>query len=223
MIDVLIVEDDPLVAELNRLYLQQVTGFRVAGVVSNGDEALRFLRTGPARLILLDLFMPKLDGMEFLKQVRLTGRNVDVIMVTAARSSVSIEKALRHGVVDYVVKPFSCERLQTALITYRERIRLLEQNDLLNQQEIDQGILTKSVTEQSELPKGLERETLLLIVEQLHQINEFATTQQLAKMVGISRVSLRKYLNYLTEIGRVETKLMYQAIGRPVNIYRCKE
>ena len=223
MIDVLIVEDDPLVADLNRLYLQQVTGFRVAGLVANGDEALRFLRTGQARLILLDLFMPKLGGMEFLKQVRSMGRNVDVIMVTAARSSASIEKALRYGVVDYVVKPFSCERLQTALVTYRERIRLLEQNDLLNQREIDHGILTKSVAEQSELPKGLERETLQLVGEQLQQVNEFATTQQLAQIVGISRVSLRKYLNYLAEIGRVETKLTYRAIGRPVNMYRCKE
>ena len=87
-------EDDPLVAELNQLYLQQVTGFRLAGVVRNGDEALRFMRNRSVQLILLDLFMPKLDGMDFLKQVRSSGRSIDVIMVTAARSGNDIAKAL---------------------------------------------------------------------------------------------------------------------------------
>ena len=219
----LIVEDDPLVAELNHLYLQQVTGFRLAGVVSNGDEALRFLRNKSVQLILLDLFMPKLDGMDFLKQVRSSGRSIDVIMVTAARSGNDIAKALRHGVVDYVVKPFAAERLQTALITYRERIRLLAQNDLLDQHEIDQRILTKTVAEQTELPKGLERETLRQVEEQLRQLGDFTTTRQLSEQIGISRVSLRKYLSYLTEIGRVETNLTYRSIGRPVKMYRSKE
>ena len=216
-------EDDPLVAELNQLYLQQVTGFRLAGVVRNGDEALRFMRNRSVQLILLDLFRPKLDGMDFLKQVRSSGRSIDVIMVTAARNGNDIAKALRHGVVDYVVKPFTAERLQTALITYRERIRLLAQNDLLDQQEIDQRILTKTVAEQTELPKGLERETLRQVEEQLRQLADFTTTQQLSGKIGISRVSLRKYLAYLAEMGRVETKLTYRAIGRPVNMYRYKE
>jgi len=223
LINVLIVEDDPMVAELNRLYLNQVSGFHLAGVVSNGEEALNFLRTNDTRLILLDLFMPNIDGMDFLNRVRSMGRKLDVIMVTAARDSSNIETALRNGVVDYVVKPFNCERLKTALVTYRERTRLLEQNGLLNQQEIDHGILTKSMTDQSELPKGLERDTLQIVAERLLQMSDFITIQQLSRQVGISRVSLRKYLKYLKDIGRVEVKLTYQAIGRPVNMYRYQK
>ena len=83
--------------------------------------------------------------------------------------------------------------------------------------------MTKTVAEQTELPKGLERETLRQVEEQLRQLADFTTTQQLSGEIGISRVSLRKYLAYLAEMGRVETKLTYRAIGRPVNMYRYKE
>ena len=220
MINVLLVEDDPMVAELNRHYLKQVEGFQLAGIVANGEEALAFLQEIDVELVLLDLFMPNIDGMEFLNRIRSTGRNVDVIMVTAARSSGHIEKALRHGVVDYVVKPFDYERLRTALIAYRERIRLLGENGPLNQQEIDRGIFTKPILSPTEKPKGLERETLQIIGERLRQTPGFVTTEQLASQIGISRVSLRKYLNYLKDIGKIEVKLTYRSVGRPVNMYR---
>ena len=220
MIRVLIVEDDPMVAELNRHYLKQMEGFQLAGIVGNGEEALNFLRGNDVELILLDVFMPNVDGMEFLRQIRLAGHKVDIIMVTAARNSSHIENALRYGVVDYVVKPFDYERLRTALIAYRERICLLGESDSLNQQEIDRGIFIKPVVTSLEVPKGLEREMLQIIDEKLRTTADFVTIEELSRQVGLSRVSLRKYLHYLEDVGKIEVKLTYRPVGRPVKMFR---
>lgn len=220
MIKVLIVEDDPMVAELNSSYMAQLPGFCLAGIVSNGEEAIQFLAQHKVDLILLDIFMPNLDGMELLSHIRSTDRGVDIIMVTASRNSQSIQKALRHGVVDYIVKPFNLQRLQSALLAYKERVQLIRQGQNLDQSDIDQRILLKPDNIAGEMPKGLERETLALIVEQSKNIMDFFTTEEMAQRIGVSRVSLRKYLDYLAKVGVLEMKLTYRSVGRPVHMFR---
>lgn len=221
MISVLIVEDDPMVAELNKRYLAQIEGFSLAGIVQNGAEALAFLEQNEVQLILLDIFMPDIDGMELLSRIRAVGRGVDVIMVTAARSSSSIQNALRHGVVDYLIKPFEGERLHAALEAYKERSQLMADSTVLNQTEIDRCILAKSDLQPDELPKGLNRDTLSLVLETVKKCTEPFTTEEMARQVGISRVSLRKYLEFLRENGVLYSKLAYLSVGRPVCTYRC--
>ena len=122
--------------------------------------------------------------------------------------------------VDYVVKPFDYERLRTALIAYRERICLLGESESLNQQEIDRGIFIKPVVTSLEVPKGLEREMLQIIDEKLRTTADFVTIEELSRQVGLSRVSLRKYLHYLEDVGKIEVKLTYRPVGRPVKMFR---
>jgi CitB family two-component system response regulator MalR len=219
LIKVLIVEDDPMVAELNKHFLEQVEGFSLAGIAYNGAEALDFLKTHEVRLILLDIFMPIVDGMELLNRIRSIGQNIDIIMITAARNSVSIQNSLRQGVVDYLIKPFQFERLHAALIAYRERIQLIEECAVLNQNEIDCRILSKGDLSARELPKGLERETLDIVLEQAKRYSASFTTEEMAKLVGVSRVSVRKYLKFLKETGVLQAKLTYRSVGRPVTMY----
>ena len=220
MIKVLIVEDDPMVAELNSHYLGQVEGFVLAGVVANGLEALDFLKETEVDLILLDIFMPRLNGLELLNQIRMTGQGIDIIMVTAARDSMSIQNSLRQGVVDYLVKPFQFERLHAALVAYRERSHLISQQENFNQDEIDHQILSKGTLAAGELPKGLDPETLHLVLEHIKNSNTSFTTEEMAGRVGMSRVSVSKYLKYLKQIGVLDGKLTYQSAGRPVNMYK---
>ena len=107
MVEVLIVEDDPMVAQLNKKYLQMLPGFNLASVVSNGEQALHFIHDNHIDLLLLDVFMPKLNGLELLKYIRISYPKIDIIMVTAACNTNDIQTALRLGVIDYIVKPFT--------------------------------------------------------------------------------------------------------------------
>lgn len=223
MIKVLIVEDDPMVAELNRGYVEEVEGFTFTGLVKNGEEALAFLEKNVVDLILLDVFMPNLDGMELLARIRTLGHKVDVIMVTAARSSENIEDALRQGVVDYLVKPFQFERLYASLVAYRKRRQIIAESDALDQLEIDSRILAKNnLSVKKELPKGLDGETLAMILDHVKQCQEPFTTEEMAGRVGISRVSLRKYLDFLKTWGVLQRRLIYRSVGRPVSMYSYK-
>lgn len=219
MIKVLVVEDDPMVAELNRGYLKRIDGFELAGVIHNGVDALAFMEKHPVSLLLLDVFMPKLDGLSLLQEVRTRYPHVDVIMVTAARSSTDIQAALRQGAIDYIVKPFVFERFQSALMNYRERINLLSDETELSQAAIDGRIFAKGMRS-SKVPKGIENETLQRIRSIIKQQSKPFDVQELVPLIGLSRISLKKYLDYMVEIGELYSELAYRGQGRPVTLYR---
>ncbi|MGC9372852.1 MAG: response regulator, partial [Thermovirgaceae bacterium] len=84
-IRVLIAEDDPMVMEIYRKFLISIEGFCVAGQASNGKTALKMLRERRVDLLILDIFMPELNGIETLKAIRARGDGVDVIVISAAQ------------------------------------------------------------------------------------------------------------------------------------------
>lgn len=220
MIKVLVVEDDPMVAELHKGHLKMIDGFVLTGTINNGVDALTFMENYEIELLLLDVFMPGLDGLNLLKEVRIRFPNVDVIMVTAARSGDDIQAALRLGAIDYVVKPFVFERFQSALINYRERVRLLADEAELSQAAIDGRIFAKEIRNHK-VPKGIEQETLARIQEIVRQQLKPFDVQALVPVVKLSRISLKKYLDYMVEIGDLYSELAYRGQGRPVTLYRC--
>ena len=221
MTRILIVEDDPMVANLNSRLIQTMEGFELAGIANDAKEALAFLTENTVDLILLDIYMPGMNGLEMLSRVREMKCPVDVLVVSAARDSNSIQSALRNGAVDYLIKPFDFERLRQALQAYANRSRLIRSHEKLTQQELDGRILSKdhSDTDAAQLPKGLERHTLAMISTFLQEINEPFTTEELSRQVGISRVSVRKYLDYFCDVGYLEKEASYGAVGRPVFRY----
>ncbi|MPN47629.1 Transcriptional regulatory protein DcuR [bioreactor metagenome] len=167
--------------------------------------------------------MPGMNGLELLTQIRKVGKGVDVIVVTAACDNISIKTALRFGAVDYIIKPFEFERLEAALAAYRELAQLMKDQERINQLESDQCILYKEPALPANLPKGIDRNTLKNIWEKIHLMKRTAfSTEEMAGNVGISRVSMRKYLEFLHHIGILELELLYGTIGRPVYKYRCK-
>src|SRR6478735_3318816 len=85
MRDVLIVDDDFMVAEIHRRFVEQVDGFRAVGVTRTGAEALTAVRDVRPHLVLLDVYLPDMTGLEVLQQLRSDGNLVGVIMITAAR------------------------------------------------------------------------------------------------------------------------------------------
>lgn len=223
MIKVLIVEDDPMVAEFNRRYLEQVGGFELIAVAPSVADALQILDRQDVNLILLDIFMPGLNGFDLLAQIRKLGQGVDVIVVSAACDSQSIKKALRFGAVDYLIKPFEFERFNTALSTYRDWVRMTKGQEKLSQAELDVRLLHPNpIAAPSELPKGLTRNTLKTVWENIQEMKERSfSTEEMASRVGVSRVSMRKYLSFLTEIGVLDMEVIYGSVGRPVYQHRC--
>lgn len=227
MIRVLLVEDDPMVAELNRSYVGSVEGFKVVGHVRSGEEALVFLgahggQTREVDLILLDVFMPGMQGIALLREIRARELGADVILVTAASETQTIQEALRLGAVDYLIKPFEFERMKMALLNYKEKMMLLKQRSSISQTELDhmlheQGTVVGSGAG-SMLPKGLDRSTLKRICEAvLADPQVDFSAEEIAKTIGITRVSVRKYLDFMSEIKAVRMHVIYGGIGRPVH------
>ncbi|ASA20830.1 response regulator [Paenibacillus donghaensis] len=223
MIRVLIVEDDPMVAEMNRFYLEQVEGFKWQGWARSADEAMEMLlENGPYELILLDVYMKETNGLELLSAIRHRELGVDVVVISAASDKESIRHALQNGAVDYLIKPFEFNRFRAALTAYRERHKVFRQQDSLDQSELDK--LSRFRWEQGpsqELSKGFTRRTLQTVWRAVESCQaETFSTEDIATATGISRVSVGKYLAELAEMGALICELNYGALGRPVQRYR---
>jgi len=218
MITVMIVEDDPMVAEINKRYLSKIDGFRLVATVNSVTEAIRFLEKNDIQLILLDIFMPGHQGLELLAYLRKNDLEIDVIIISAASDLERIKRALRYGVVDYLIKPFEFERFNAALATYLGQIRFIDKQDSVSQQELDHLLLHRDeAVIAEELPKGLTKDTLKQVWDAIHELKDGPfSTDEVANIVGISRVSARKYLNFLKDLGILEVKVIYGTIGRPV-------
>jgi len=225
MINVMIVEDDPMVAKINQQYLSKIAGFRLAATAQSVDEAVRMLGKEEIQLILLDIFMPGKLGLELLAYLRKNELEIDVIIISAAADLERIKKALRYGVIDYLIKPFEFERFNAALAAYLEQTRFIDKQDSVSQEELDNLLLHREeAVIAEELPKGLTKDTLKQIWEAIQELKRGPfSTDEVANVVGISRVSARKYLNFLKDLGILEVKVIYGTIGRPVYQYEYNQ
>ncbi|MCQ2363549.1 MAG: response regulator [Acidaminococcaceae bacterium] len=221
MINVLVVEDDPMVAQLHEHYLSQIKGFQLCDVARSGTAALEFLGRKKYDLVILDVFMPKMDGLQFLAKVREKDFDVDVIIVSAANDKDKIKQALRLGAVDYIIKPFEFERFNLALCNYQRRHHLVEEQQVFEQNDLDSTIIRQEKGNLAVLPKGLDKHTLAVVWEKICSFDGMFTTEEVAALVGLSRVSIRKYLEFLKAINLLKLDLHRGSVGRPVYKYLC--
>jgi response regulator of citrate/malate metabolism len=220
---VLVVDDDFMVAKIHTRYLGTVKGFRVVGTVHTGTEALVALTEFHPDLMLLDVYLPDMTGIEVLRRARQDFPDVDVIVVTAAREVDTVREAMQGGAVSYLVKPFEYEALGERLEHYRRTRSALSSSDVADQKQIDQlfGLPAESgVADQAELPKGLSRETALAVLAILTK-DEAISSTECAQRIGLSRVSARRYLEHLEQTKVVEVSLKY-GVGRPERLYRLR-
>lgn len=219
MYQVIIIEDDPMVASINRRYVESLPGFGVAAVFKNGGDALRYLKDSDADLIILDYYTPLMNGDEFIDQLHAMGKTPSVIMVTSASDTDIVQKLLSRGVVDYLVKPFEFRRFKTALERFSALFeKLRHTRETMGQQEIDSLLSLQGSTGVSrpQLAKGLNEATLSRIREFLIE-NPGAgySSEQIAEQVHLSRITIRRYMNYMVETGELKSSIDYQTGGRP--------
>lgn len=224
MYRVLIVEDDPMVAMINEQYVRKHKQFQVVGSCRDGKAALEFLENNEADLMILDVFMPQMDGFETLRQIRKRKTAVNVIMVTAANERESLEEALHLGIVDYLIKPFTFERFRMALDKYIAHMDALNDLDTLNQKSID-FIIDSGRRKSTDIhPKGIQENTLQCIISHLRKNTEkWLTGDEIAGEVGLTSVTVRRYLTYLTDAGIVTAQTDYATGGRPCMQYKINQ
>lgn len=218
MIKVLIVEDDPMVLEVNKQYLSKLTNFTLVDSAKTGEEALEKIKNNDMDLVLLDIYLPDISGVELLKSIRDLNIPIDVITVTAARDSETVHRLFRLGVIDYLVKPFHYKRFKSALENYERFWYKLKHKEVINQDDID-FIRDQELKQTEVLPKGLNDITLNQIMIALLKQEEAVTAEELAQYLGLARVTVRRYLDYLVKQQKINVNLKYGQVGRPTHYY----
>ena len=211
---ILIVEDDPMVALINKRFLENM-GFKdILGPVQTEEEIIKVLDKENIDLILLDVYLPKKNGIDILKSLRYKKYLTDVIMITAANSVEEVKRAFAYGVTDYLVKPFEFERFEEAVNKYKQKNNLLNKREALSQQDI--VVISKSLEEKVELPKGLNQKTLDRVMEFLKENQgKVWTLREIAYELKISNVTIKKYMDYLEDVKKVNVTLTSGNVGRP--------
>lgn len=225
-IKVLLIEDDPMVREVNRQFIEKVDQFQVIGQASNGLDGVTQIRQHQPDLVFMDIFMPEQDGITSLRKIRELDLPVDVITVTAANDMDTVKQVLHLGVFDYIMKPFSFERVKGTLENYLHFKKQTQTERELTQGELDQLFhyrdgqkpLEQTILLQT---KGFNRTTLDKVVHFLQSVDG-ASAEDVASGVGIARVTARRYLDYLEKQEKITMDVHYGGIGRPINYYFSK-
>lgn len=221
---VLIVDDDPMVAMINEQYVLKSGNFTIAGSCRNGQEAIEFLKNQNADLILLDVYMPVLDGVSTLKKIRELKIDSEVIMITAANDTSTIEDTMHLGVLDYLIKPFAFERFNISLEKFKSKIQIMKNSQVLDQNSLDSLISNSSsvqtVSEEVSLPKGIQKTTLKRIQDFFADNRSWQTVDMISVALGISIVTARTYLNFLVKENKIVEDINYSTGGRPSMLYK---
>jgi response regulator of citrate/malate metabolism len=220
MIDVLVVDDDFMVAEVHAKFVNGTPGFHTVGVARTGADALRMVDELQPQLILLDVHLPDISGLEVLGRLRAGKHLVGVFVVTAESDMDAVREALHGGALQYLVKPFTQEELRSRLDHVKSTLDRLT-SGRADQQQIDRAFgVPPAATHTEPLPKGLSAETIVLVRDIVADTAEVSASE-CGEAVGISRVSARRYLEHLVAKGEVEVRLKYGTAGRPERRYRA--
>jgi response regulator of citrate/malate metabolism len=220
VISTLVVDDDFMVAKIHAAFVERTPGFKVVGVAHTGADALRAVHELHPALVLLDIYLPDRSGIEVLERLRAETPDVDVLVITAAREVDTVRRALRGGVVNYLIKPFEYAALRERLEHYVAAHHHLADVSAAAQSDIDR--LFGGRTSSKPLPKGLSSETAELVGNVLREAASDLSASECAARAGLSRISARRYLEYFAKTGSVKVRLRYGATGRPERRYRWR-
>lgn len=218
MITVLVVDDDFMVAGIHSRFVERTPGFSVAGTARSGAEALQLCRDLSPDLLLLDVHLPDMSGLEVLQRLRADGDPVGVVMVTAERDAEAVRTALHGGAMQYLVKPFEYTDFAARMQRVREALTTLADGGAADQATIDRAF-GGPPTATAPLPKGLSPESARLVAQALASTEELSAAD-CGERVGLSRVSARRYLEYFVDQGAATVRLNYGNAGRPERRYR---
>ncbi|MCG8337510.1 MAG: response regulator [Proteobacteria bacterium] len=216
MLKVLIVEDDINVSRLHSRFAEKIEGFEVVGIANTLEDAKEMVQLLEPDLILLDVFFPVGTGLELLKEIREQDSQVDVILITAAREAQTFRQAIHGGAFDYIVKPVIFDRFKKAMERFRKFRQELKTDAAFDQEDIDELLEIKNDQPNTgDVPKGIDPITLEKVKETLFNSKESLNAEEVGQLIGLSRNTARRYLEYLVSIDMIRVDLEYGTIGRP--------
>ncbi|KIL35497.1 regulator [Cohnella kolymensis] len=226
---VMIVEDDELAAKIYEQFIHKVDGYRVVASAQTGKQALELLNVFTPDLILLDVYLPDMNGIELLWEIRRRHRGIDFIMITAANDTETVSEAIRGGAFSYTIKPIIVEKFISVLERFAAARQQLSTNRVVEQHEVDslfrndRKAAAPETAAKKMLPKGIDKHTLRLVREKLLQESASINADELAERVGTSHSTVRRYLEYLVTNNELEIDMIYGSIGRPERRYKRKQ
>ena len=220
----MIVEDDSRIADIQNRFLDKLPGFEVVGVAHNLEDCAEMVEILRPDLLLLDVYFPDGNGLDFLNSIREEQQHIEVIMITAAKDVNSLKTAMRGGVFDYVVKPLEFNRLRDSLTRFENYFLQLTSLDTFEQSDID-GLLPRTRKldrtnpNEPQLPKSIDALTLAKIRELFSQTSDSLGAELVGQNIGASRTTARRYLEYMVSTDELKVDVSYGGVGRPERHY----
>ena len=225
---VLVVDDEPTTASAHASFVSRVPGFTVHAIAHSGAEAFAELSRAtaegtPIDLVLLDMNLPDLHGLDVARRVRGKGNTVDIIAITAIRDLNVVRTAIATGVTQYLIKPFGFAAFSEKLTNYREfRLNLGSGGTPASQASIDNAFAALRSAGPAPLPKGLIAETLQAIGATLKASTAALSATEVSEVLDLSRVTARRYLEHLAETNQASKAPRHGTRGRPEYEYRWR-
>ena len=228
-ITVLVVEDEPLIAEAHQTYLGRLEGFSITAVVHTARDAMRAASEAaasahPIDLVLLDIGLPDANGIALASALSGLRPAPDIIAITSERDLEMVRAAVAHGALAYLLKPFTFAAFRDRLERYRRyREALPAGTAAASQAEVDRALAELRVaTDRSTSPKGAAPQTTDEIARAVRDEPEGLTADEVAKRVGVSRVTAWRYLERLADENAVARNTEYGKAGRPRTRYQWR-
>lgn len=220
-----IIEDDFRVAKIHADYVHNIEGFIVTENLRTGKETIEKLEKTSSlpEIILTDLYIPDVEGSSLVSHIRHLYPSIKIIVISAATEVSFIRNVLDLGILDYLIKPFEQQRLQRAFQKYLQELRLFQNSKNVTQNDIDSLFYSESnnkVVDEETLVKGIDLHTLQIVKSIFEDLKtQELTASQLSELIGSSRSTARRYLEYLVGEQFLQTKLIYGTVGRPERKY----
>lgn len=225
MIRTLIIEDDVKIAEIQRIFTEKIKGYTVVGIAHSISEAESMVAVLEPDLVLLDIFFPDGNGIDLLWKIRASQNKTDVVLITAAKEVEFFEEALRGGVFDYILKPLVFNRFAGTLEKFKKHRQKLNRISTISQQDVDRFLhqVDKTSAKKEEMPKGIDPITLEKVIKIMENVgSDGINAERAGTIIGVSRTTSRRYLEYLVANGVITADLFYGTPGRPERVYLPK-
>ncbi|WP_167131151.1 response regulator [Paramicrobacterium chengjingii] len=223
---VLVVDDEPVTAEAHADYVRRVRGYTVDAVVLTGADALARLDAAaqngsPIDLVLLDMNLTDIHGLDVAHRIRQRGHSADILAITAVRDLQIVKAALSTGVAQYLIKPFTFPTFREKLENHRMfQLNLSDTGALATQSSIDNALSALRTVAPGKLPKGMIDETYTSVSAALRESKMSLSATELGDRLDLSRVTARRYLEYLVEMKQAAKSPRHGTPGRPEYEYR---